>query len=597
MSGRLRFVAAYAGAITASLVSSCSFDPKLPNGKIACLANSDCPPSQLCATTTAGLFCFDGAAALDAGLAIPDGGADLGAAAGQGGTVAPGTGGAASTGVGGLGAGGDTAPLGGHGPAGNGGSGGMSPGVGGASSSGGVTGAGGMTSAGGGAGGACPSTACKLGDKRCAGGGLETCALVAGCPDWPAAVACGARQTCQGNAPSAQCVCAAPPTGCDPGGATGAFCASATDLETCAHDGDGCVFLAPSTTCTAQKPCTGTFPSASCSCLSDPAICSHATGTFCQSSTQVVTCGRDGSGCLVATPTATCPATKPCGGPVGGAMCTCPAPPSECLSGGAFVAGHVCAAGMLETCGTDVDGCSTMTGSMSCQAPQACQGSLPGAACQCAAVPACAGNESGAHCGDTATLVTCAASGTCQQVSSGSCAALVAEKCVGSYPSAKCEKAFGFAAGDGGSANLGTGLLYGVSVQITTALTLSRLGIVTTAAGPHVRLAIYASDSGGEPVTWMASALPSAAVATGRNEFAINDPPATTPVTLAVGKYWIFATADAATGLAQNGGTTPVRYATWSPFTKAFPTTISSATVTFTKDNLAPADFYVVGVP
>ncbi|MEO7113315.1 MAG: hypothetical protein ABI183_22945 [Polyangiaceae bacterium] len=194
---------------------------------------------------------------------------------------------------------------------------------------------------------------------------------------------------------------------------------------------------------------------------------------------------------------------------------------------------------------------------------------------------------------DAGTSVDGSVDAGCQPASSPSCSP-PPPKCAGT--DAGCEATFGDLA-EGGSSSFGTGLLFGAPVQITTAITVSRLAIVTTGTGKRARLAIYASDSAGEPSTWMASALPSVNLVVGHNEFAINDPPATTPVLLTTGKYWVFVTVEATTEVAQNGPIGPVRYASWSPWNKAFPTTLSPATVAFTEDNLVPVETYVVGDP
>ncbi len=151
---------------------------------------------------------------------------------------------------------------------------------------------------------------CTLGLKRCgSGGGLQTCVLVNGCAGWGPETPCTGRRSCVTDASGATCSCPTPPAGCS--GGTGSFC-STTDssLQTCLQDTDGCVYLGAATICPAQKPCTGTFPSANCSCPPAPAICANTTGTFCDGATSVVTCSHDGQGCLVSAPNKTCPARQ-----------------------------------------------------------------------------------------------------------------------------------------------------------------------------------------------------------------------------------------------------------------------------------------------
>jgi hypothetical protein len=144
--------------------------------------------------------------------------------------------------------------------------------------------------------------------------------------------------------------------------------------------------------------------------------------------------------------------------------------------------------------------------------------------------------------------------------------------------------------------NLNAAFLYGVRIQVTTPMTLSRLGLVAGSSGTHVRMALYA-DASGNPGTWLASATGSSfAVQAGRNEYAVNDPsPAVKSVALSVGYYWIFGVFDAVTQLGFGTSLTSVRYQDWTSFTwtNPFPTTLSGVTT----DNQPPANFYVIGVP
>jgi hypothetical protein len=355
----------------------------------------------------------------------------------------------------------------------------------------------------------------------------------------------------------------------------------------------------PSGTCPVAKPCGGPAGGAGCTCPDTPA-CDPPGAANAKTCTgnDVITCAADSNGCQQATRT-TCPTGKPCAGASPDAACTCPPAPSACLVSGTFSGGDVCEASgtAVDLCMSDpTNGCPIKTLAMTCPSPQTCQGVLPSAGCACPVVtPTCAGFANGARCSGASTLVTCSASGACQQSASTSCVAIANEQCTGSFPNAKCEKAYGYGMDLGGTGTLGPGLMFGETINVAAPITVTRIGFITRAASMHVRLAIYLADgTGGAPKTWMASALPpTLTVASGRNEFAVNDPPATTPVVLAAGTYWVFGVFDASTMLAQGATATPVRYTMLNPWNTPFPTTAP----TTTPDNLAAVNFYVVGVP
>ena len=626
--------------------------------------------------------------------------ASSGGAGGGGGPGGEGGGGSAGTG------GADASVVVGD-AVGSGGTGGASPD---ASGSGGVTaGSGGRMGSGGAAVDAPPvcQPECTIGDVRCGpGGGTQACAFSAGCYVWGAEKACGPHARCSG-APRATCTCEPPPAGCM--ATAGSFCSSGTTLESCTADSDSCIYKQAPKTCPAGKPCSGPYGAASCSCAAPPASCQNVTGTVCDGTGGYVRCQYDGNmclaiqgtttcsggqqcsgaagsatcrcladppeclgvkngtvcmgnsvvscttnaeGCVTASQAKTCNSSKPCGGPVGaadctcpvvaacagpgqangstcsgndvvtcaadgngcqqvsvihcdarkpcggqypGAACTCPAAPAECLSGGAFTAGHVCKNGVLETCGSDGAGCPAVVDSGGCTAPQTCQGTLPGAACACPAVLACTGgNQNGAHCADASTLVTCSASGACQQAATTACKMIAAEGCVGAFPNATCEKAYGYAVDLTGSGTIAAEFLFTVSVQVDAPITIKRLGLIARADSGHVRMAIY-TDNAGVPDTWKASAIGSTqTVKAGRNEYVVNDLSAT-PTVLTAGKYWVVAVFEAATQLAEGGALVPVRYNNaWTPWNTPFPHAPLSST---TPDSLSAVNFYVVGVP
>src|SRR5439155_16144610 len=100
----------------------------------------------------------------------------------------------------------------------------------------------------------------------------------------------------------------------------------------CDLDGSGCLAVVSFGPCATGLTCQGTAPNASCQCPAPPAVCQGTTGTFCQGGA-VVTCHRDGHGCLGITATDTCTGVQVCGGSPGTARCACPAPPAQCPGG------------------------------------------------------------------------------------------------------------------------------------------------------------------------------------------------------------------------------------------------------------------------
>jgi hypothetical protein len=171
--------------------------------------------------------------------------------------------------------------------------------------------------------------ACSLGMNRCGStGGLQVCAAgAAGCTVWLAETACGAHQECAASGGTAKCQCKATPAVCAVG--AGTYCTSATNVQSCEADSDGCVYLGAVTTCSAEKPCHGTEPGKEgCACPSVAVCKGHESTSYC-SGTDVVTCAANAAGCQVAS-LAACPTQKPCAEGSGGAACTCPPPPASC---------------------------------------------------------------------------------------------------------------------------------------------------------------------------------------------------------------------------------------------------------------------------
>jgi hypothetical protein len=243
--------------------------------------------------------------------------------------------------------------------------------------------------------------ACAAGSgSSCQGNTLVTCAVDAnGCIAASTQITCPAGRPCQGTAPNAACTCPAPPAGCS--GAQDRFCDSSSTVAQCGLDRNQCLVVTQRTTCPGGKPCMGS-PNAACTCLSPPSGCAGQSGTFCESGTSVATCGINSSnGCLDILGRSSCTSGKACTGSAPSAQCTCPAAPADCSG-----PGNVCRANnTLATCGFDGNGCLTTTGSAPCASGKTCSGSFPGAACTCPAPPSdCSG--AGTVCRGN-TLATC----------------------------------------------------------------------------------------------------------------------------------------------------------------------------------------------
>jgi hypothetical protein len=275
---------------------------------------------------------------------------------------------------------------------------------------------------------------CKPGETRCApAGGVQSCQLVGGCPAWGTPTPCTGRQVCQGTPPAATCACPDAPVGCE--GGKGSVCLGNT-LRTCkVGPADGCIFEDTALTCPAAKPCLGTFPSAACTCPPPPAACGGAQGTYCESSGVVVTCGLDANGCLTATTRTACAVDKPCTGTFPSASCSCGAGPAEC--GG--TTGTICVTGSrIETCALTSAGCLALASINDCPVGTICQGAAPNAACVCPPPPAECSQGVGTSCDLQGNLATCARdpNGCLVVTQRNPCPGVTT--CQGSGPNASC---------------------------------------------------------------------------------------------------------------------------------------------------------------
>ena len=287
----------------------------------------------------------------------------------------------------------------------------------------------------GGAAGHC-NNQCAAGDERCNGDSqVQGCILVNGCYTWGSLKTCGARQRCTGNAPNAQCTCSNPPASCDQG--AGSSCQDNVTLVTCAADSDGCLYEQGKVSCPTGMPCSGAHPDATCSCASPPAECSGVVGNVCRSSSAVVTCARNASGCLAVSGTKSCTAGKPCAGAPGAADCKCPAAPAACVD---VTDGNVCQSNTsYVTCSTSADGCVTAA-TKSCNAAKPCRGGAGSAACICINEPTAsdcpAASKNGSRCVGS-VLYTCGSNTeSCGTITKTTCPSGGA--CVDDYPNARC---------------------------------------------------------------------------------------------------------------------------------------------------------------
>jgi hypothetical protein len=226
--------------------------------------------------------------------------------------------------------------------------------------------------------------ACTEGAKRCGpGGGVQTCVSTAGCPAWGAETACGDHAACSGSEPSAACTCKPAPA-CN--NAAGTFCQDATHVGTCAKDALGCAYVTPATTaCPTGQLCGGMAPNGSCGCSN---TCSAAqVGSYCVDGKTVATCTAT-NGCFASSGSMTCPGSQTCTGAAGSAACKCPANGTTEGTGCATAGATSCDSNSLLTCTVEAaSGCRLWVKTTDCAAaaggPFQCGTRAGAAACQC----------------------------------------------------------------------------------------------------------------------------------------------------------------------------------------------------------------------
>jgi hypothetical protein len=234
------------------------------------------------------------------------------------------------------------------------------------------------------------------------------------------------------------------------------------------------------------------------------------------------------------------------------------------------------------TCGDNGEGCIVITGTTDCAAPRTCQGALPTGACTCPATPP-AGCERGpgASCQSDTSIATCAGDNTtdCYHLVAGSCGTTTNGQtrfCKRDFPNATCTD--GTMAGwydDLGSAgNRSKDILFGHPITIGETVTLRRFGLIVRSGTTHAQIAFYA-DTGGVPTGGPVAYVSGVLLNPGRNEFAPTSP-ASTP-TLTAGTYWIMMAFEAQISLAQDAQVSAPRQLASCTYGGGFPNPIAAA--------------------
>ncbi|HTB74628.1 MAG TPA: SUMF1/EgtB/PvdO family nonheme iron enzyme [Polyangiaceae bacterium] len=177
--------------------------------------------------------------------------------------------------------------------------------------------------------------------------------------------ACGPHQTCTITDGGGACTCTS--TIC---AASGTACQNDQTLVTCTTDGDGCLYVASSSTCQAPQSCSGTAPGAACSLTCASSCSSGQTTCISGASGGLATCTLGANGCWAYGPPVACAgAHQSCTGTPGSAACTCKTDP-VCTSTAATCA----SSSALATCAQDPQGCFYEASSSSCGASTTCSG-------------------------------------------------------------------------------------------------------------------------------------------------------------------------------------------------------------------------------
>jgi hypothetical protein len=259
----------------------------------------------------------------------------------------------------------------------------------------------------------CPQGPCQAGDRRCAGGGLQTCAAAGAgtCPNWQAAVACSTNKECTDPAGApADCRCKAVCT-------LGQKKCDGTQLAECVNV-DGCPAW-KNTACPAGGTCTMGNNTASCGC---PADSCKVGDKICKGIGIVQECKATGTGGCGVYEDTLCNNGRQCaaGPDVGGkktASCSCPS--GSCGQGDQRCEQN----GIHQTCRVTGSTCGVWENAP-CAAGQSCTKNTMGnaAACTCPAGACKIGEKKCTN--NHMTLTTCVdAGGGCGKFEDTACGA------------------------------------------------------------------------------------------------------------------------------------------------------------------------------
>lgn len=213
--------------------------------------------------------------------------------------------------------------------------------------------------------GDCSDYACAEGQKRCTTGGiLEICNEDRSGFD--------VLEDCGEN------LCDFDTLSCDVCVADSASCETTTSRLVCDSEGMG-----ESEIECATGTCSGSDGSAICSCPTSPSDCSGA-GSVCRTG-QLATCGLDGNDCLVTTSTTSCPGVQVCTGSFPSAACSCPTA-TLCDAAGEMSGSYCSNSSTRVTCSADAQSCQGAT-TNDCgvaSGTESCFGSHPNSKCELA---------------------------------------------------------------------------------------------------------------------------------------------------------------------------------------------------------------------
>ncbi len=252
----------------------------------------------------------------------------------------------------------------------------------------------------------CENTCDTLGAARCGAGGtvLVCTADAEGCRTLTTQDTCDADEVCvsAGGAATCEVVC---DNTCDTEGATS--CNADGDVEACVADADGCLALAVVNDCAAGEMCqvraNGPVCVAPTGCEN---TCDVLGASSCDANGDIVTCSADANGCRVATVAQECGANQRCVADGGVASCQVVCDDTCNVEG----ATRCNAAGDVETCTADANGCRAFVVSAECAADDVCE--VRSGAASCISPSGCVntcGAAGATRCNADGELETCTA--------------------------------------------------------------------------------------------------------------------------------------------------------------------------------------------